>query len=654
MPLSESAYEKIKEGIRRKIAERALERVSILDVEVHWRSWLKTLFPKYISEFAQYHIDFWEWVWAVEAGKQPRTFVAIWPRAGGKSTSAELAAVSLGARKVRKYILYVSATQEQADDHVQNVGALLESSSVEKYYPDLATRALNKFGSSKGWRRNRLRTQSGFTIDALGLDTAQRGVKLEEQRPDCIIVDDVDEETDSAPLTEKKIKILTRALIPAGASDVAILFVQNLVHKDSVFSRLVDGRADFLADRIVSGPTPALKSMTFIREDNGRYTITAGMPTWSEMGLERCQEMVDDMGLLAFRAECQHEVDLIGAEKDFREYNEIFHVITWSEYARGFDLIGGSVRDSNHRPWIPQRWYKGRGLDWGTTPEHPTAVIHVATPSEADPLPTKKFIYREIVRPTWPPSDPHGEVEMVSPGRIAAAIKDGERAWAETMVSSLMSHEASAALGTFVIDLPEDLKVFFNKWKPRRGSGVPQVQEALTIDYSQPHPFRCYPQEYVTLDGDLSGMPIMGCPSFFIIVEDGQGELYVDNEGVLRVRSAVNEKGISRLRAEMPVYNQYNTGQNKIFDDSVNALCGLANSFFVPSAPLSRAERVTRQVEKVYHGRTFADVMALPPIERDGAIHAYHQKEAELMKADKSRVIVSSIARHRKRRAGTL
>jgi hypothetical protein len=420
---------------------------------------------------------------------------------------------------------------------------------------------------------------------------------------------------------------------------------------------LVDGRADFLADRIISGPTPALKNFTFEREDNGRYIVKSGMPTWSEMGLDRCQEMIDDMGLLAFRAECQHEVDLIGAEKDFREYNEIFHVITWSECAAGFDRIGGSIRDANHKPWIPQRWYKGRGLDWGTTPEHPTSVIHVAVPSEADPLPTKKFIYREIVRPTWPPSDPHGEVEMVSPGRIASAIKDAERPWAETMVTSLMSHEASAALGTFVIDLPEDLKVFFNKWKPRRGSGVPQVQEALTIDYSQPHPFRRYPEGYTVLDGDLesdiSGQPIMGCPSFFIVVEDGQGELYIDNEGILRVRAAVNEKGLSRLRAEMPVYNQYNTGQAKIFDDSVNALCGLANTFFVPSAPMSRDQRVVRQLEKVYHGRTFDDIMKLPPVERDGAIHAWNEKKHELERTEKSRVVVSSISRYRKRKAGT-
>lgn len=654
MPLSAETYEKIKEGIRRKVAERAATRISFVEVEAHWRTWLKTLFPKYISEFAQYHIDFWEWVWAVEAGKQPRTFVAIWPRAGGKSTSAELAAVSMGARKVRKYILYVSATQEQADDHVQNVGALLESSGVEQHYPDLATRALNKFGSSKGWRRNRLRTQSGFTIDALGLDTAQRGVKLEEQRPDCIIVDDIDEETDSLPLTEKKIKILTRALIPAGAHDVAILFVQNLVHKDSVFSRLVDGRADFLADRIVSGPTPALKNFTFEREESGRYVVKSGMPTWSQMDVPRCQEMIDDMGLLAFRAECQHEVDLIGAEKDFREFNEIYHVITWSEYAAGFDRIGANVRDANGKPWIPQRWLKGRGLDWGTTPEHPTAVHHVAVPSEAEPMHTKKFVYRETVRPTWPPSDPHGTVEMVSPGRIAAAIKERERPWAEVMMSSLMSHEASAALATFIIDLPPDLQVFFSKWKPRRGSGVPQVQEALTVDYSKPHPFRRYPQGYVTLDGDLSGMPIMGCPSMFLIVEDGQGELYIDNEYALRVRGAVNENGMARLRAEMPVYNQYNTGQSKIFDDSVNALCGLANTFFVPAAGLTRTERVERQIEKISGGRTFSDILALPPEIRDGAIHAYRSQEAELMKADKSRVLVSGVARWRKKRSGTL
>jgi hypothetical protein len=172
----------------------------------------------------------------------------------------------------------------------------------------MASRLVGKYGNSKGWRRNRLRTASGFTVDAIGLDSAARGAKLDEDRPDLMVFDDLDSELDSPATTQKKILTLTRKLIPAGAADLAILAIQNLVHPDSIFSRLADGRADFLADRIASGPHPALHNIAY-EQKNGRYVLVAGEPTWEGMSLARCQEMIDDMGLSAFLSECQHEVE---------------------------------------------------------------------------------------------------------------------------------------------------------------------------------------------------------------------------------------------------------------------------------------------------------------------------------------------------------
>lgn len=92
-----------------------------------------------------------------------------------------------------------------------------------------------------GWRRNRLRAASGFTIDALGLDTAARGMKLEDQRPDFMVVDDIDDSEDSPGTVRKKARILTKKIIPAGAKDPALLMCQNLIHANSVFSRILDG-----------------------------------------------------------------------------------------------------------------------------------------------------------------------------------------------------------------------------------------------------------------------------------------------------------------------------------------------------------------------------------------------------------------------------
>ena len=286
--------------------------------ELGWREWLLSKFPNYITaDFAQHHIELWEWIDAIKRGERPRPFVAIWPRGGAKSTSAELGVVRVGERKVRRYIWYVSSTQEKADKHVASIGDMLESSGAQ--------RALNKYGSSKGWRRERLRTANGLTVDGLGLDVGARGAKMEEQRPDMIILDDVDEDQESTHITLKKINIITKSILPAGSNDCAVLFIQNLIHAESIASRLVDDRADFLIDRIVSGPFPAIANLTYefkYDKDLGRkrYFITGGEFVWSGQNLEICQKQINDWGLSAFLQEAQHEVDKTGGLWDHIEF----------------------------------------------------------------------------------------------------------------------------------------------------------------------------------------------------------------------------------------------------------------------------------------------------------------------------------------------
>jgi hypothetical protein len=279
-------------------------------LEADWRTWLRSLFGAYVvADFGPHHEELWRWVWAIEAGSRPRPFIAIWPRGGGKSTSAELACAAVAARGLRPYSLYVSSTQIRADDHVANVGSMLESGTFARLYPAVGERSVTKYGHARGWRRNRLRTASGFTVDSLGLDVAARGAKVDEFRPGLIIVDDIDSGDDTPLMTAKKLQTLTHAILPAGAPDLAVLAIQNLVHRDSIFSQLADARADFLADRIISGPFPALRGMTY-EQHGGRTVLTGGEPLWSGQDLARCQALVDDIGLRAFRVECQHEVAL--------------------------------------------------------------------------------------------------------------------------------------------------------------------------------------------------------------------------------------------------------------------------------------------------------------------------------------------------------
>jgi hypothetical protein len=282
---------------------------TLADFESDWALWLTGVAPgSFTRRMAEHHAEFWDWVWNIRQGARPRPFVAVWSRGHAKSTSAEAAVVALGARGRRRYGLYVSETQEQADDHVASAAGMLEGARFAALYPTHAQRALGKFGQSKGWRRQRLRTAGGFTLDALGLDTAARGIKIDEDRPDLVVLDDLDSDTDTPVATARKIKMLSRKILPAATPDAAVVAVQNLVAPESMFAKLVRRELDVLADAIISGPIPAVRGLVY-EQQGARTILTGGEPTWPGMGLAECQQEVDKSGISAFLSEHQHEVD---------------------------------------------------------------------------------------------------------------------------------------------------------------------------------------------------------------------------------------------------------------------------------------------------------------------------------------------------------
>ena len=274
----------------------------------------------------------WEWLDAL-GDKMPPAFIAIWPRGGGKSTGAEVMAIEVGASKRRQYCWYVRETQDQADKSVENVAALLQSPEVEFHYPEMAERGISKYGKPSAWRRNRLTTASGYTIDGMGLDKALRGTKSEEHRPDLIILDDVDGKHDTIAKTTRKLEIITDSILPAGSSNVAVVAIQNLVIPDGVFSRLADGRADMLLNRVVSGPWPAAFNLVYeqnpkwdFKNKTGepKYIVKSGEPTWpGGQGLDVIQNQINLWGPSAFLREAQHQVERTGGIWDQIEFMRI-------------------------------------------------------------------------------------------------------------------------------------------------------------------------------------------------------------------------------------------------------------------------------------------------------------------------------------------
>jgi hypothetical protein len=228
-------------------------------------------------------------------------------------------------------------------------------------------------------------------------------------------------------------------------------------------------------------------------------------------------------------------------------------------------------------------------MDWGTTVGHPTAVAAIARPNEGAPLDNSFFAFTEVVLPHFPMTTGE-DVPLVSPGRVAKAIKDALTEWNvkdNQIKVHLMSHEASAALNTMRIDLEDDLKTFFNKWQAKKGSGVPQIQNLLEIDYNALHPFRL----------------IEGRPRLYFVVPDEQGKMILGDLDSLTVAQPTDYKGFARARYEMPLYSQFNQGQNKIDDDYVDALRGLMNVFGVRAEAMPLQERRERALPEHLQNR---------------------------------------------------
>jgi len=267
-----------------------------------WREWIAKHFPN-IIHFAPRHIRLWEWFRALQPGVKPSAQVECWPRGGGKSSTVEMACADLSQTCKRRFCLYLCATQDQADLHIQSIAAIMEHIGV--------SHQVNRFGRATGWRRDQLRTATGFNVAGYGLDTALRGIKIDQYRPDLIVFDDIDSTGDTSAETDRKIRAITDSVLPTGSTDCGILFVQNLMIPDGVVAQLVGNRADFLLDRSVPPPDPAVIGLEYERYyagDRIQFRITGGTPTWEGQNLETCEAQLNEWGESAFLREAQHEI----------------------------------------------------------------------------------------------------------------------------------------------------------------------------------------------------------------------------------------------------------------------------------------------------------------------------------------------------------
>lgn len=493
------------------------------ELEADWSKWLKTVGPRtFTSDFSEFQLHYWQWYWLVTEKRRKNirlnddelAYLAIWGRGLAKSSCVEWSAIGEGAFFGRGYVCYVSATQEQAEEHVAEIKRRLESEEVAKYYPGLADPAISEHGNQYGWRQNFLLTKSGWAIRPIGLNTNVRGGRVADLRPTMIIFDDIDELDDSPAVVQKKIARISGSIIPAGTPDTLKLVAQNLIHRNSVVNRIHTRKIDILAERITNGPIPAFKDLEIeVRQtdDGPRNIIVAGEPTWEHLDIKACQRFLNDSGRERFLAEYQHDFHAIEQGRVIPEYDEDVHVISWSQFEKVFGCR-----------YIPKRWNIDIGHDVGFTVGHQSAVTWIATSGMASAQPNMKFRYRGMIF-TEPLVDDMAEamIAAMKPDLSVGRAHDERK----QIVGWYMSHEAKSERMTY----NEKHDLWFETCESGKTDGIAEWRHFLRVDKTKPHPFK---EDTQLKDGKYT----LGCPAMFDVVDDDQILQPRDDKGLVTHR----------------------------------------------------------------------------------------------------------------------
>lgn len=176
------------------------------------------------------------------------------PRGHGKSTGGvEVPAIYHAAYCTRRFVVIVSDTWAQATDRLATVIDEVENNQVlRESFPDLRP-AVDERGSLVRWRDDDVVFACGCRIMAAGAGKSLRGARKGAQRPDLLILDDLEDETSVATpaALEKRLRwILRVALGLASATEgISALWVGTILSRSALLNQATGAALDEGQDR---------------------------------------------------------------------------------------------------------------------------------------------------------------------------------------------------------------------------------------------------------------------------------------------------------------------------------------------------------------------------------------------------------------------
>lgn len=615
------------------------------------KAWLGEVFPDLFDcAFLPEHDQFWEWGWKFlialrdrqELPQDANAFLALLSRNFGKSMHAETFMVASVCVVGYGIFLYVSGSQDLANEHLANIEKLLRSDGVVTWYPEHSRPKKDQItGANKGWTQKKLVTEGGATVWAIGLLVGVRGIRSGKDRVRGFVLDDCDDYDDSPAVALKKANTLASSVLPTSDTSFFVIGAQNLITEHGLFHRIYTRQDMMLAHRITCGPLKAFENLITEFRD-GRDMIVSGESNWPErVTYDVGQRFIDTFGLVRFLAEFQHDFASSKQGLCFENYDDAVHVITRSEFATLF-----GTRD------VPDRWYKYVVHDHARTKTafHANVLTTLAVSSMNERLPGFFFLDGMMSYPAQTEAD---DVALRFLKRVTPALRINNQTyrWDELIESSLkrenveafsadvtkqirlrratlakiippavgpvlsrlnyksfrMSHEAINGPGKVYKDV---FGLPFQPCNPGAEGGLELFNHFLKVDYNSMHPVaepsaerialvmkqkQCDEGRALSLIKEGVGPGGRGFTRTLIIVEDGELEYTADVSPERLHDGMLCRYQWQHWRYAAPTLNERGEkefGPQKMNDDFGNAMMMAFHDNMPQAAPLNHGELV--------------------------------------------------------------
>lgn len=188
-----------------------------------------------------------------------RAYVA--PRECGKSTWWFLILPMWAAAHQHKtFVAAFASADTQSTGHLKTFRRELDQNELLKYdFPKLTSPQLSNKGQPIADRDNQYNAANGFVFVARGIDSSNLGLKVENKRPDLLLMDDIEphESQYSPDLAKQRLSTMLDAIFPMNIR-ATVIIVGTTVMYNSIVHQLVR-----------SVPThPAHQTEDWIRDNN--------------------------------------------------------------------------------------------------------------------------------------------------------------------------------------------------------------------------------------------------------------------------------------------------------------------------------------------------------------------------------------------------